>query len=318
MGQRAATAAILLGGDSTRMGRDKASLHWEGRPLLAHVHKIVEPLVREVLLVTRPGRVEAAQALAPAGTRVLADTATARGPLAGIHAALRGAAHDSVLVVACDMPRINPALLEGLLDDPQGDVVIPRHGRHFEPLLAVYRRSCLPAIEAVLEEGSARVPAFFSTVVLSIWDERRLRNLDPELLSLTNWNRRRTYLRPARQTNNLLKNCTLRVPHSIGTGNHLAKTKGCAFSKLFYFSHQLKTIPVFKPLEDNMPRTWRPYIAGALVGVLAILSVVVSTQTLGKAKYLGASTTFVRSAGLIEQTVAADHVPRTPTFRARR
>jgi molybdopterin-guanine dinucleotide biosynthesis protein A len=119
----------------------------------------------------------------------VADTTTARGPLAGIHAALRDAAHDSVLVVACDMPRINPALLVGLLDDPQGDVVIPRPGRHFEPLLAVYRRSCLPAIEAVLEEGSARVPAFFSAVEISIWDESRLRALDPDLLSLTNWNR---------------------------------------------------------------------------------------------------------------------------------
>lgn len=57
-----------------------------------------------------------------------------------------------------------------------------------------------------------------------------------------------------------------------------------------------------------MTQSWRPYIAGALVGLLAIMSVVVSTQTLGKAKYLGASTTFVRSAGLIEQTVAPEQV----------
>lgn len=57
-----------------------------------------------------------------------------------------------------------------------------------------------------------------------------------------------------------------------------------------------------------MPSSWRPYIAGALVGVLATASVAVSTQSLGKPKYLGASTTFVRTAGMIEQTVAADHV----------
>lgn len=56
------------------------------------------------------------------------------------------------------------------------------------------------------------------------------------------------------------------------------------------------------------PRSWRPYVAGALVGVLAILSVAVSTQTLSSPKYLGASTTFVRSAGMIEQSVAPDHV----------
>jgi uncharacterized membrane protein YedE/YeeE len=67
-----------------------------------------------------------------------------------------------------------------------------------------------------------------------------------------------------------------------------------------------------------MPQTWRPYIAGALVGVLAILSVLVSTQVLGKAKYLGASTTFVRSAGMIEQTVAPDHVAGNVYYQSKK
>jgi len=53
---------------------------------------------------------------------------------------------------------------------------------------------------------------------------------------------------------------------------------------------------------------WSPYLAGALLGILAIVSVLATTQFLGKTSYLGASTTFVRAAGLLEQTVAADHV----------
>jgi uncharacterized membrane protein YedE/YeeE len=60
--------------------------------------------------------------------------------------------------------------------------------------------------------------------------------------------------------------------------------------------------------------TWSPYAAGALVGVLAILSVVVTTVLLDKPKYLGASTTFVRVAGLSEQAVAADHVAENRYF----
>jgi len=177
-----------MGGDSRRMGRDKATLRWEGRPLLEHVHGIVAPLVAEVLLVTRPDRVAAARAFAPASALVVGDSGEARGPLAGIHAALRNASHPSVLVVACDMPRLQPALLAGLLDDPLGDVVIPRPGSFFEPMPAVYRRSCLPAIEAILLQGSARVPAFFPAVHLSIWNAERLGRLDPELESLANWN----------------------------------------------------------------------------------------------------------------------------------
>ena len=59
---------------------------------------------------------------------------------------------------------------------------------------------------------------------------------------------------------------------------------------------------------------WSPYIAGALVGVLAVLSVVVTTVVLDKPKYLGASTTFVRAVGFVEQSVAEDHVKNNTYF----
>jgi len=59
---------------------------------------------------------------------------------------------------------------------------------------------------------------------------------------------------------------------------------------------------------------WRPYVAGALVGVLATLSVIVSTKVLGKTQYLGASTTFVRAVGFVEQAVDAEHVKKNPYF----
>ncbi|MGD8379192.1 MAG: YeeE/YedE thiosulfate transporter family protein [Gammaproteobacteria bacterium] len=58
----------------------------------------------------------------------------------------------------------------------------------------------------------------------------------------------------------------------------------------------------------QVPTSWRPYIAGALLGLLATGSVFVSTKLLGSPKYLGASTTFVRTAGLIERAVAPGHV----------
>ncbi len=59
---------------------------------------------------------------------------------------------------------------------------------------------------------------------------------------------------------------------------------------------------------------WNPYIAGALVGLLAIASVFVTTKWMGKTAYLGASTTFVRAAGLLERTVASEHVAENEYF----
>jgi len=59
---------------------------------------------------------------------------------------------------------------------------------------------------------------------------------------------------------------------------------------------------------------WSPYLAGALVGLLAIVSVYVTTQVMGKANFLGASNTFVRAAGMLEHTVAPEHVTANKYF----
>ena len=188
MSRPAATAAILIGGDSRRMGRDKSTLVVGGRPLLAEICRRLDPLVSEILLVTRPERRESAEQTAPPGSRVICDDLAGRGPLVGIHAALLQSRHDDVLTVACDMPDLQPDLLAALLVDQRGDVVIPRLDTGWEPLLAVYRRSCLPAIAAVLERGPAPVPSFFDQVNVTVWDEAELRRHDPDLRSLANLN----------------------------------------------------------------------------------------------------------------------------------
>ncbi len=68
----------------------------------------------------------------------------------------------------------------------------------------------------------------------------------------------------------------------------------------------------------TLPQSYRPYVAGALAGLLAIASVLVSTKMLGKPKYLGASTTFVRSAGMIEKTVADEHVEKNEYYQSKK
>jgi len=64
----------------------------------------------------------------------------------------------------------------------------------------------------------------------------------------------------------------------------------------------------------NLRNGWSPYLAGALVGLLAIASAFVTTYFTGKTTYLGASTTFVRAAGLIEETIAPEHVKANEYF----
>ena len=63
-----------------------------------------------------------------------------------------------------------------------------------------------------------------------------------------------------------------------------------------------------------LKKSWSPYVAGALAGVLAIASVVISTKTLGSPKYLGTSTTMVRVSGLVEKQIAPAHVENNEYF----
>ena len=184
-----ASAAILIGGDSRRMGQDKAALLWDGQTLTERSCQKVSPLVEEVLLVTQDSHLERATELAPSGVRVITDRLPARGPLAGIHAALHAASFDRVLVVACDMPHLQTALLQALLHDLSAQVIVPRTARGFEPLLAVYDRPCLPAVENILARGPSRVPALYSEVSVSVWNEEKLKMHDPSLRSLINVNR---------------------------------------------------------------------------------------------------------------------------------
>ncbi len=66
--------------------------------------------------------------------------------------------------------------------------------------------------------------------------------------------------------------------------------------------------------RKRMDGGWSPYLAGALAGLLAIASAVATTKVLGKTNYLGASTTFVRAAGLLERTVAPENVAANEYF----
>jgi molybdopterin-guanine dinucleotide biosynthesis protein A len=183
------TGAILCGGDSRRMGADKAALRWRGRPLLGHVHGVIAPLCDEVLVVCRPGQEDHRAALAPAGCRVVADRHRARGPLVGIEAALAAAAQPRVLAVACDMPWLARPLLAAMLAEGRGDVVVPGDARGFEPLHAIYHRRCLPAVQAALAAGSRPVAAFFDAVGVDVWSPERCRRHDPAGRSLHGVNR---------------------------------------------------------------------------------------------------------------------------------
>ena len=178
------SAIILAGGQSRRMGRDKALIDYQGRPIIAHVIDTLRTLSDDVIVVSNRSDL-----YGPFGARVVADYNPPCGPLGGIAAGLRAAQHELAVVVACDMPFLNVDLLRWLIDLAAGyDAVVPQTGNEFEPLHAVYRRDCYGPIVQRIEHGERRVISFFADVRLRPVPEPEWRALDPAGRSLINLN----------------------------------------------------------------------------------------------------------------------------------
>ena len=183
------SGVILAGGFGSRLGRDKATAKVAGRPLL---HWTAEALARvsdDLVVVARP-RQDLPAPPRDLTWRVVRDRRHDAGPLAGIEAALPAVQHDIALVVATDMPLLNPALLRALAAAAADyDAVMPHDGDRAQPLLAAYRRACLPAATAMLDAGERRPRLLLQRVRGRALPLDDLRPHDPGLRSLTNVNR---------------------------------------------------------------------------------------------------------------------------------
>ncbi len=157
------SGALLAGGGSRRMGRDKRHLDVQGRPLLARSASALAEVCAELTVITSsPQDRDASRHLVP-GHRWLVDLRPGQGPLAGIETALRCAAHDLVLVLAGDHPAADPAVL-GLLASrlartPGAHAAVLVTDRGAQPLVAAYHRDALPQVSQLLDGGERRARA---------------------------------------------------------------------------------------------------------------------------------------------------------------
>lgn len=156
------SAVLLAGGQSSRMGRDKATLRWEGRLLWEHQLATLGGLQPAELFVSGPpGTFQ--------GVTVVPDEQPRLGPLGGLVASLRHAHSPWLLVLAVDLPLISGELLQGLLRCAQECEagVIPKTARGFEPLAAVYPKNALADAEAALIGSRRSLQPFVEGLIAS-------------------------------------------------------------------------------------------------------------------------------------------------------
>jgi molybdopterin-guanine dinucleotide biosynthesis protein A len=172
------TAIILAGGDSQRMGSDKANLLLDGRSLLQSVTATMQQMFPEVVVSVRQHRsdIELPQ---------VCDDPSCAGPLAGLVAGLGHITTAWAFAVACDMPFVVPEVIELLAQLRTGrQVVVPVVQGYPQPLAAFYARNCLEVIRAHLDSGGKNsLQAVLERLDVCYVDEAEMLAVDPGLRS---------------------------------------------------------------------------------------------------------------------------------------
>ncbi len=188
-------AIVLCGGQSTRMGREKATLPFGPECMLQRVVRLLGEVITPSNLVVVASRGQLLPEL-PSDLIITRDRHEARGPLEGIAAGLRALpmSVEVVYATSCDVPLLVPAFVEFLFCELGEDsIAVPCDGNHSHPLAAVYRRSVLPAVEKLLAANRLRSRLLFDEVPTREIDVERLRAVDPHLRTLENLNRPEDY-----------------------------------------------------------------------------------------------------------------------------
>lgn len=178
---------VLAGGRSRRLGLDKGLVRFGGVPLLRIVVERVAQVCREVVVaVDRPDRYEGLGLPA----RLVADESPGLGPLSGLQVGLRTCRTEHVLVAACDLPFLNMELLRHMARLPRSyQALVPWRDGRWQPLHAIYARSCLEAVDA-MAAGGGSMQELLGRLNVRRLDEEEMDRLDPDGLSLLNLNER--------------------------------------------------------------------------------------------------------------------------------
>ena len=182
------SCVILLGGESKRMGKDKAGVKLSGKTLFSMVYEKVSPLFDEVMVSARDKNYDVKKLMKKKATplpfRVVYDELPGRGPAIGLLSALKNARNVWVFAIGCDSPFVNSRLIRCLAKSKEGfDCVIPVHGKRLQTLFALYKKTCFaPLFSRVKKSGSPGLAGFIeesASIKVRHVTEKEIKTTDP-------------------------------------------------------------------------------------------------------------------------------------------
>lgn len=151
------SCAILAGGQSKRMGQDKATLRIGAMGLIERVYTIVKDVFDDVFVVSSLHK-----KIQGVPVPVIGDVLPHGGSLVGIISALLYSQTPYVFVVACDMPFLDGDFIRRMVDRVSGeDIIVPKSAAGYEPLHAIYNRSCLSYMLRLVDSNRFKIDRIF-------------------------------------------------------------------------------------------------------------------------------------------------------------
>lgn len=201
---------VLAGGASRRMGRDKAWIELDGKFLIERVLDALRQVCSETIIVTNAAGFEGLSARF-VSERIVPDEFPNAGSLGGLYSGLNAAENELAFAVACDMPFLNPTLIQELISFSSNyDIVIAsaqdaaRQAKkiessgeparetakrfHLHPLHAAYRKTCLAPMRDAIARNDLRMISFHDRVRVRVVEQAEIEKIDPKLNSFRNVN----------------------------------------------------------------------------------------------------------------------------------
>jgi len=189
---------VLAGGKGLRLGRNKILEYIGNRSLLQRVVSSISSFKSDIIIVTASKQSFPRLAGHPR-LRIVTDIYPGKGALGGIYTGLVASDSFYNLIVSCDMPFLNQALLHYMIQlSPGFEAVVPRLGSLVEPLHAIYSKSCLAPVERLLKQGNLKISDVLPLVRVRYVEAEEIDMFDPGHLSIFNVNTEAD-LRKARQ-----------------------------------------------------------------------------------------------------------------------
>lgn len=156
------SAAVLAGGASRRFGSNKALAAWRGKTLIEAVIDAASEIFDDIFIVSNNP-----EAFSFTGLDVVPDIHPGCGPLAGLEAAMEHSGRGRLMLLACDMPLVPPALLRHIAElalEKDALIAAPLINGYPQPLCAVYKRELLSRVRLMIDRNDLRIRALFEGI----------------------------------------------------------------------------------------------------------------------------------------------------------